>query len=205
MDMLKKIILKFYYIYLKVLNTFRYRFLNFLLPNFRRLNNANLKLEGMPFCEQKTFITGKGKIQIGKFCKFGYKPGGFYRGGSVELQSRYKDASIIIGNDVFTNNNVFICAAGLIQIGNHTLIGQNVCIMDFEAHGINPNKRNEIGEIGSVMIGENVWIGNNVTILKNSKIGKNSIIAAGTVVNGQFPENVIIGGVPAKIIKNIDG
>ena len=55
-----------------------------------------------------------------------------------------------------------------------------------------------------VVIDENVWIGNNVMILKNSEIGKNSIVAAGAVVSGVFPPNVIIGGVPAKVIKEID-
>jgi maltose O-acetyltransferase len=42
-------------------------------------------------------------------------------------------------------------------------------------------------------------------ILKNSEVGKNTIVAAGSVVTGSFPSNVIIGGVPAKIIKMIDG
>ena len=83
------------------------------------------------------------------------------------------------------------------------MIGQNVTIMDFEAHGIEASKRREVGEIGKVRIGKNVWIGNNVTILKNSSIGENTIIAAGAVVSGYFPENVIIGGVPAKIIREL--
>jgi acetyltransferase-like isoleucine patch superfamily enzyme len=75
--------------------------------------------------------------------------------------------------------------------------------MDFEAHGIRPENRKKIGEIGSIIVGKNCWIGNNTTILKNSKIGDNSIVAVGAVVSGVFPENVIIGGVPAKIIKNL--
>lgn len=75
--------------------------------------------------------------------------------------------------------------------------------MDHEAHGIPPDKRRELGAIGEVVIGENVWIGNNVTILKDSHVGDNSIVAAGAVVSGRFPENVIIGGVPAKIIRSL--
>jgi len=130
--------------------------------------------------------------------------GGFNYYGCIEIQPRYKDALIEIGDKINTNNNIFICAANHIKIGNNTLIGQNVVIMDFEAHGINPEKRNEVGQIGEVIIDENVWIGNNVTILKNSHIGKNTIVAAGAIVSGNFPENVIIGGIPAKIIKQID-
>lgn len=159
--------------------------------------------DNAPICNQKTFFTGLGKIQINKQCKFGYKQGGFFRGGSIEFQARYKDAEILIGEGVSTNNNIFVCAANYISIGDKTLIGQNVTIMDHEAHGIAPGERNKLGTVGTVRIGNNVWIGNNVTVLKNSEIGENSIIATGAVVSGLFPSNVIIGGVPAKIIKNI--
>lgn len=92
-------------------------------------------------------------------------------------------------------------AANHIRIGDRSLIGQYVTIMDHEAHGIDSNSRLKIGPIGSVSIGNNVWIGNNVIILKNSTIGDNSIVAAGSVVSGVYPSNVIIGGVPAKVIK----
>lgn len=64
--------------------------------------------------------------------------------------------------------------------------------------------RRKVGETGCVRIEQNVWIGNNVTILKNTVIGENTIIAAGAVVSGNYPSNVIIGGVPAKIIKHLD-
>jgi acetyltransferase-like isoleucine patch superfamily enzyme len=110
---------------------------------------------------------------------------------------------IIIGDNVSTNNNIFLCAANHIEIGEDTLIGQYVTIMDHEAHGIEPNKRKELGEIGKVIIKKNVWIGNNVLILKNTEIGQNTIVAAGAVVSGIFPSNVIIGGVPAKIIRTL--
>ena len=44
---------------------------------------------------------------------------------------------------------------------------------------------------------------NNVIVLKNSSIGKNTIVAAGSIVSGSFPDNAIVGGVPAKIIKSL--
>ncbi|MGF7230714.1 acyltransferase [Arachidicoccus sp.] len=173
----------------------------FIFPNIFRL--SKIQVRKLPKCEQKTKITGQGKVVIGENCSFGYKLGGFHRKGSVELQARYKNSIIQLGNKIATNNNIFICAANLISIGDRTLIGQNVTLMDFEAHGINPDERWKVGEIGKIIIEENVWIGNNVIILKNSKIGKNSIVAAGAIVNGEFPDDVIIGGVPARIIKKI--
>lgn len=119
------------------------------------------------------------------------------------MQARNSNSEIIIGNDVAINNNVLLCSAKYIEIGDGSLIGQNVTIIDHEAHGIKPENRRQVGVIGEVIIGKNVWIGNNVTILKNSFIGENSIVASGAVVTKKFPPNVIIGGVPAKIINYI--
>lgn len=179
------------------------KYLNFILPNLVFLFSKRILYHKLPVCNQKMFITGKGVVEIGKGCVFGYKYGGFHRGGAIEIQPRYKKAKIKIGNNLWTNNNIFICAANYIEIGDNSLIGQYVTIMDHEAHGIDPLRRRELGKIGIVIIGKNVWIGNNVTILKNSEIGDNTIVATGAVVSGKFPKNSIIGGVPAKLIKHI--
>lgn len=176
---------------------------NFFLPNFSKIFRNQLIYNKISSVQQLLICEGKGIVSIGKRCSFGYKLGGFNRRGSIELQARYKDSKIIIGDNIATNNNVFLCAANYIEIGNDTLIGQNVTIMDHEAHGVEPDKRRELGEIGKVIIGKNTWIGNNVVVLKNTVIGDNTIVATGAVVAGKFPANVVIGGVPAKIIKPI--
>lgn len=177
---------------------------NFGLLNTKVILEKRLTIKSTrPEVYQAMYLTGAGKFKIGKNCFFGYKPGGFHRKGTIEFQARSINSIIEIGDNVNTNNNIFICCFNSITIGDDTLIGQNVTIMDFEAHGIEPELRKSIGEIGSVKIGKNVWIGNNVTILKNSTIGDNTIIATGAVVTGQFGDNLIIGGVPAQIIKTI--
>ena len=183
---------------------FNYSFFNFYIPNLSSVFSNRIIFLTIPDCQQKVYITGKGIVTIGSGCAFGYKLGGFNRHGCVELQARYKSAVILIKDNVHTNNNVFLCAANHIEIGKGTLIGQHVTMMDFEAHGNEPDQRDQVGEIGKIVIGENVWIGNNVTILKNTEIGNNTIVAAGAVVSGRFPENMIIGGVPAKVIKRIN-
>jgi acetyltransferase-like isoleucine patch superfamily enzyme len=170
----------------------------FFLPNL--IAWSKISCVTVPQCEQKILVTGKGKLAIGSRCYLGYRLGGRNRYGAIEFQARADNASITIGDNVAMNNNVFICAYNKIIIGDHTLIGENVTIMDFEAHGLPPNRRREIGIIGEVTIDRNVWIGNNVTVLKNTNIGENTVIAAGAVVSGTFPANVIIGGVPAKVI-----
>lgn len=177
------------------LSYFRY----YYLPNFKKLIIVLGKPSGV---EQKIKIRGNGTIIIGKNCFFGTEIGGRAY-GETEFQVKYKEAKIVFGNNVCTNNNLFICCANNIIIGSDTVVGERVTIFDFEGHGIKADQRKQIGEIGTVEIGLNVWIGNNVTILKNTKVGDNTIIAAGAIVSGIFPSNVIIGGVPAKVIKEL--
>lgn len=177
------------------------RLSKFILPNLSQIINKKLVFKGYPICIQKLIVTGAGNVQIGSVCSFGYRLGGHFSRGCIEIQPRYKNSQIKIGSNVVTNNNLLLCAANYIEIGDDTLIGQGVSILDHEAHGIDPAKRRQLGEIGKVIIGKNVWIGNDVTILKNSEVGDNTVVAAGAIVAGKFPENVIIGGIPAKIIK----
>jgi acetyltransferase-like isoleucine patch superfamily enzyme len=180
------------------------QFKNWYWPNRGAIRNHRIHCKaGAPACSQYTLVSGQGTLTLGNKCQFGYKLGGRFRKGSVEIQPRYQKSAIVIADRVFANNNVFICAANYIEIGMATLIGEGVTIMDHEAHGIEPENRRLTGEIGEIKIGSNVWIGNNVTILKNSFIGDNTIVAAGAIVSGTFPANVIIGGVPAKLIRNL--
>lgn len=188
--------------YFKFIYTIVLSFFNFLLPNSFKYFNSKLILVDYPISNCKVKISGKGKIFIGKKCIFGYEIGGRFLSTRVEIQARYPSANIFIGDFSAFNNNIFICAANYIRIGDNSRIGEGVTIFDFDAHNIDPNKRNLLGEIGRVVIGNNVWIGNNVIILKNVGIGDNCIIAAGSVVTKSFGDNQIIGGNPAKVLKS---
>ena len=180
------------------------RILNFVLPNLSLLCRSKEIYFGKKLrFNQKTFITGHGITKIGYGSSFGYQYGSFHYKGSIEFHTRFANAVISIGENISSNNNIYICAGNRVEIGNDTIIGQNVYISDMEGHGIHPSKRKECGIIGTVKIGMNVWIGNNVIILKNSSIGNNSIVAAGAIVSGIFPDDVIIGGIPAKIIRSV--
>lgn len=180
------------------------QFKNWYWPNRSAIKIKRIILQSKaPLCNQYTIVSGQGRLTLGDKCEFGYKLGGRFRNGSIEIQPRYENAVITIADKVLTNNNVFICAANSITIGHSSRIGESVTIMDHEAHGIAAHERSLTGEIGEIIIGSNVWIGNNVIVLKNSFIGNNTIVAAGAVVSGSFPANVIIGGIPAKVIRQL--
>ncbi len=109
--------------------------------------------------------------------------------------------NISIGDNVFMNMNCCILDVVPVVIGDNVMFGPNVQIYT-ATHPINPNKRIEGLESGKIIIIEdNVWIGGGAIVCPGVKIGKGSVIAAGAVVVKDVPENVFVGGNPAKIIK----
>ena len=179
--------------------------LNFYLCNLNFFLDRKIKLgKGIQF-SQKVVLNGGGNILIGEKTTFGYCWGGYTRSGYCEIQPRLPESSIEIGSNCNFNNNTLICIAGRFLMGDNALIGHNCEFLDFDAHEISAGaRRTGFGRQQDITIGNNVWIGNYCIITKGTKIGDNSIVSIGSVVKGEFPDNVIIGGNPAKIIKNIN-
>lgn len=90
---------------------------------------------------------------------------------------------------------------GGITIEDNVLIGPKVNLIT-ENHPLNPADRKAL-ITKPIIIKKNAWIGAAATILPGVTIGENSIIAAGAVVSKDVPDNVVAGGIPAKIIKTI--
>ncbi|MBR0171265.1 MAG: acetyltransferase [Lachnospiraceae bacterium] len=65
-------------------------------------------------------------------------------------------------------------------------------------------RRKHLAIVEPVTIGSDVWIGGNCTILPGVTIGNNVVIAAGAVVSKDIPDNCLVGGVPAKKIKDLE-
>lgn len=110
--------------------------------------------------------------------------------------------NINIGKNVFINAGCKFQDQGGIAIGDGSLIGHNV-VMATLNHNLAPEKRGTMHP-APIIIGENVWIGSNATILAGVTIGDGAIVAAGAVVTKDVPSNTIVGGVPAKFMKEVD-
>jgi acetyltransferase-like isoleucine patch superfamily enzyme len=112
---------------------------------------------------------------------------------------------IDIGKNVGIGDFAHIGGAGGVVIGNDTIAGAYLSLHP-ENH-LFSDKQLLIKEQGvtrkGIIIGSNCWIGAKVTVLDGAQVGNGCVIAAGAVVNGIFPDNVVIGGVPAKILKEI--
>ncbi len=113
---------------------------------------------------------------------------------------------IKIGNNVGIGEFSYLGGAGGLEIGDNTIIGQY-----FSTHPENhiyTDKKLLIREQGvnrqGIKIGTNCWIGSKVTILDGVRLANNCIVAAGSVVTKSFQDNVLIGGIPAKVIKEIN-
>lgn len=135
------------------------------------------------------------------------------RGTILTAWDNYQDQKfnpeIIIEDDVIINPNAHITACNSIHIGSGTLLGKYVTITD-NSHGniikdeasIKPLNRSLISK-GPVIIGSNVWIGDKATILPNVTIGNGAIIGANAVVTKDVPPYSVVGGNPAKVIRNL--
>jgi acetyltransferase-like isoleucine patch superfamily enzyme len=108
---------------------------------------------------------------------------------------------ITIGQNVFINFDCTFLALGGITIEDDVLIGPKVSLVT-ENHPLDPEQRK--GLIGKpIRIRKNAWIGANATILPGVTVGENAVVAAGAVVSKDVPDNTIVGGIPAKFIKNV--
>lgn len=172
---------------------------------YKLLSNTN-NIHGKPVLVSPLVTLGNGKIKFHKNVIIGVQTSPLFYSNYAYIESRGVNSVIEINNNVKINNNVCIVSDGEgIFIDENTLIGTNVTITDSNFHNLNPLFR-EFRDLNSkkVKIGKNVFIGSNVTILKGASIGDNSVIATGSIVTGLIPSNVIAGGIPCRVLKNID-
>lgn len=119
----------------------------------------------------------------------------------IEFGTFFSQSNTEIGKNVYIGAN---CTLGLCKIEDDVLIGSNVDILSGKHQHyfdcLDKPIREQGGTLVKVIIGEDSWIGNSSTIMAN--VGRKSIVAAGSVVTKDVPPYCIVGGNPAKIIKN---
>ena len=174
---------------------------------------------GQQFCKSPTYKENKGqllsvkiinrtndkrKISFGDFCNVSV---------SIFLNDK---GSIKVGDYVYMNS-VSMRIDYNLRIGSHCLFGPNVRLLDTNNHPLSSVERHKqcefianhgfvdsyIASGGDIIIGNDVWIGMDVIVLGNVNIGSGSVIAAGSIVTKSIPENVLAGGIPAKVIKSL--
>ena len=109
--------------------------------------------------------------------------------------------NIHIGRHVFINMGCKFQDQGGIFIDDGVLIGHNVVLATLN-HAMRPERRGDMLP-APIHIGKRVWIGSNAAVLPGVTIGDGAIVAAGAVVTRDVPENTIVGGVPARVLRHL--
>ena len=151
-------------------------------------------------CDGLAFIAPDAVLQIG-------------RSGRVELgrwswlghgtKVRCHEGLVSIGAKTVLGQECTISAFQHISIGRECVIADRVMLIDFD-HGV-VNVERPVREQGiykrDVRIGHNVWIGYGACILRGVSVGNNAIIGTNSVVTTDVPDNAVVGGVPARVIR----
>ena len=196
---------------LKIIRTITYFFIGKLnnLLSFESIYKTNQKKfksigDNCGF-KEKCFILGEQFISIGN---------NFHAGTHLRLEAISKRNSQTFSPAIYIGDNVSIedfCHIGCIEkihIGSGTMIASRVYISDHNHGSISATDLNDIPAqrplfSKPVDIGNNVWLGEWCCIMSGVSLGNNVIVGANAVVTHSFPDNCVIAGVPAKIIKKL--
>lgn len=171
-------------------------------------------------CNTKILNSGNivfgSNVTIGSYCEIdGFASEKIVLGDCVKIGSYSKLLStshfskfgkgLVMGNNSAVGDFTHFGAPGGIEIGNDVIMGSYVSFHS-ENHNFSDASK-LIREQGTtskgIKLGNNIWVGAKVTFLDGCSVGNNSVVAAGAVVNGSYPDNVVIGGIPAKVIKTL--
>ena len=174
----------------------------FLGADVKILNKSNFDFGHNVTIEAHSIIDGYSsrRITLGNNAKIGM----YSKLLSTSHLATY-GKGLIMGNNSAVGDFCHFGAPGGITIGNDVIMGSFVSFHS-ENHNFQDTSK-LIREQGvnskGITLGNNIWVGARVTFLDGCEVGDNSVVAAGAVVNGIFPANSVIGGVPAKVIKAI--
>lgn len=174
----------------------------FLGSNVVLYNRKNIQFGKNVTIDKNCILDGysEEKIILGD----GVKIGAYSSLSSTSHMSKY-GKGLKMGSNSAVGQFTEFGASGGIEIGNDVIMGSYVSFHSENHNFDDPSKliREQGVTSKSIKIGNNIWVGAKVTFLDGCQVGDNSVVAAGAVVNGIYPPNSVIGGIPAKIIKTI--
>lgn len=109
---------------------------------------------------------------------------------------------ISLGKNVFVNHACTFLDLGGITIEDEVQIGPKVNLIT-ENHPLDPSDRKSL-DLGGILIKRNAWLGAACTILPGVTIGENSVVAAGAVATKDVPDNAVVAGIPAKVVRKLN-
>lgn len=126
-------------------------------------------------------------------------------GGTGDWAIRVGESSkILIGSDVTCNRTCTVTAleGTELTIGDDCMIAGDCIVRTDDAHAIyDVTTGDRVNPSESITIGDHVWLAYGATVMPGSSVGSGSVVGTKSLVSGRFPNNCIIGGVPARVLR----
>lgn len=142
---------------------------------------------------QLPLITNSGRIKVGDD----------FRSDGLQFRSHLNTdpgGFLEIGDRVFVNRGVALHSSQHVRIGDNVFVGDLSAIYDSNFHEVEPGRG---VEVKPVHVGHNVWIGRSAIILPGVTVGDHSVVAAGSVVSRSVPAGTLVGGNPARPLREL--
>jgi len=118
------------------------------------------------------------------------------------LHVAYGD-NVVLGDEVYVNFGLTVVDDVAVVVGDRVMIAPNVTIST-TGHPVHPEVRRDGSQFSApVHLGDDVWVGAGAVILPGVTVGAGSVVAAGAVVTGHVPPMVVVGGVPARVLREV--
>lgn len=192
------------------------RGINFLKTILKRWDRPKLsvavRLSGpRPTANQRVLLRGKGMVLFGDNIIFGWEMSPLFESSYAYVEARRPQSKISIGSGCIFSNDVAIISEHeaempSIAIGERCVIGSRFRCYDSDFHGLRAVDRNNLSAIRTrpVKIGDDCFFGESCMVLKGVTLGNRCVVGAGSVVTQSFPDDSLIAGNPARLVRRIE-
>ncbi len=106
---------------------------------------------------------------------------------------------VVLGQDILVSHEGWLQASGGLTVGSRVMMGPRVMLLT-----ANHDLLTRVTQTAPIVIEDDVWIGAGATVLPGVTVGQGSVVAAGAVVTKNVPPFCVVGGVPARVIKELE-
>lgn len=152
-------------------------------------------------------LLGPVQVRLGEGCRLS---GQVTISGRVHGPAGAPPPRLTVGRNVDIGWQTTIAVGRRVEIGDDVRLAGRNFLAGYPGHPLNPTDRarglpDTEDQVGDIILEQGVWLATGVTVCAGVRIGRGTVVAAGSVVTHDMPPNVLVGGVPAKILRRLPG